>query len=186
MKIATHNSGTGEKGYGWWSFLYAPFAKCQSKTLQEQYKSGARLYDIRVRKVNGEWVFAHGLWTSRDTVYSALSLLNLEARKTGEKAYLMVTYEGEYSNKMEYVNEVQSWDCYYHLEVVEVNISKPKWLCLARWKELRFVQCFRVLDWSSWHTLIPIPWLWAKFENARWSAKARRCKPTQYAMIDFV
>lgn len=186
MMIATHNSGTGERGGGLLSLLLTPFARCQSKTLVEQYRAGARLFDIRARKVNGRWVFAHGLWTSRDMVYSALSLLNLEAFKTGEKAYLMVTYEGEYYNKMEYVNEVQSWDCYRHLEVVEVNISKPKWLCMARWKELRFVQCFRVLDWSSWHTLIPIPWLWAKIEDARWSVKARRCKSTEYAMVDFL
>lgn len=64
--LATHNSGTGEKGYGWWSFLYAPFAKCHSKTLVEQFREGVRLFDIRVRKRGDKWVFAHGLWESED------------------------------------------------------------------------------------------------------------------------
>lgn len=185
-KLATHNSATGERGGGLLSLLLTPFAKCQSKTLVEQYKSGTRLFDIRVHKHNGKWYYAHGLWRSRDTVYSALSQLNIEAFKTGEKSMLIVTYEGECDARKDFVNEVLSWECYQYLEVVEINVKRPKWLTLTRYKSTPFVQCFRVLDWSSWHTLIPIPWLWAKLEDARWSVKARRCKPTEYAMIDFV
>lgn len=45
--IATHNSGTGERGGGLLSLLLTPFVRCQSKTLVEQYKSGTRLFDIR-------------------------------------------------------------------------------------------------------------------------------------------
>ena len=37
VKIATHDSATGEKGRGFLSFLVAPFAKTQSKTIKEQY-----------------------------------------------------------------------------------------------------------------------------------------------------
>lgn len=185
-KLATHNSGTGEKGGGLLSLLLTPFARCQGKTLVGQYRAGVRLFDIRVRKVNDRWVFAHGLWRSRDTVYSALSKLNRETYKAKEKAMLMVTYEGECDDRKDFVSEVLLWECYNNLEVVEINVRKPKWLTLARYKSVPFVQCFRVLDFSTWHTLIPIPWLWAKFENARWSVKARRCNPTEYAMIDFV
>ena len=166
------------------SLLLTPFARCQSKTLVEQYKSGARLFDIRVRKVNGSWVFAHGLWRSRDTIYSALPQLSIEAYKAKEKAMLMVTYEGECDDSKDYVSEVMSWECYQYLEVVEINVKKPKWLTPARYKSVPFVQCFRVLDFSTWHILVPVPWLWAKIEDAR--VKARRCKPDEYAMVDFV
>jgi hypothetical protein len=44
--LATHNSATGERGGGLLSLLLTPFARCQSKTLVEQYKSGVRLFDI--------------------------------------------------------------------------------------------------------------------------------------------
>jgi len=40
MKIATHDSATGEKGKGFLSFLVSPFAKTQSKSIQEQYDAG--------------------------------------------------------------------------------------------------------------------------------------------------
>ena len=50
MNIATHNSGTGEKSGGWLSRLFFIFAKCQSKTLVEQYNAGVRLFDLRIRK----------------------------------------------------------------------------------------------------------------------------------------
>ena len=52
-KIATHDSATGEKGKGFLSFLVSPFAKTQSKSLQEQYDAGCRSFDIRVRE--DEW-----------------------------------------------------------------------------------------------------------------------------------
>lgn len=180
--IATHNSGTGEMGYGWWSFLYAPFAKCQSKTLVEQYKKGVRLFDLRIRKnKKGLWVFAHGLWESLDSIGYALSDLNLVAFKTGEKAMLMVTYEGECKDKVEFITEVTSWNCYSWLEIVDVSVKKPKWRTLARYKNVAYNQCFRVLDFSTWHTLVPIPWLWAK-------VKSMTEKPSHnvFNMYDFI
>ena len=54
-KIATHDSATGEKGKGILSWLITPFAKTQSKTIKEQYESGCRMFDLRVRKKFGEW-----------------------------------------------------------------------------------------------------------------------------------
>jgi hypothetical protein len=181
MNIASHNSGTGEAGHGWWSALLEPFSQCQDKTLVEQFREGVRLFDIRVRKRGDKWVFAHGLWESESPVGYALSDLNLEAFKAGEKAIIMVTYEGECPNKLEYISEVSSWDCYSWVEVAEINVKKPKWLTLARYKNVPFVQCFRVLDWSSWHTLIPIPRLWVKVEKA---PRARKGK--KYYMYDFI
>jgi hypothetical protein len=179
--LATHNSGTGEKGYGWWSFLYAPFAKCQSKTLVEQFREGVRLFDIRVRKRGDKWVFAHGLWESEDAVGYALSDLNLVAFKTGAKAMLMVTYEGECKDKVGFMAEVSSLDCYSWLEIVDVSVKKPKWRTLARYNDVSYNQCFRVLDFSTWHTLVTIPWIWAK-------VKSMTKKPSHnvFNMYDFI
>lgn len=65
MKIATHNSSTGESGHGIISWLVTPFAKCQSKTIQEQYEAGCRYFDIRVRNTKRGYICAHGLWESK-------------------------------------------------------------------------------------------------------------------------
>ena len=50
VKIATLDSATGEKVRGFLSFLVTPFAKTQSKTIKEQYDTGCRSFDIRVKK----------------------------------------------------------------------------------------------------------------------------------------
>ena len=186
MNIATHNSGTGEKSGGWLSRLFFIFAKCQSKTLVEQYKAGVRLFDLRIRKnKKGKWVFAHGLWESVEPGWCALNDLNLTAFKHGEKAMVMVTYEGVCKDKSGFMAEVSSWDCYSWIERVEVNVKKPKWLTLAIYKNVPYTQCFRVLDWSTWHTLFPIPVLWYKLEGRKF---LRECKESDnvYRMVDFV
>ena len=48
------------------------FAKCQSKSIREQYLAGCRMFDIRVRWHEGRLVCAHGLWRSRRLAYSIL------------------------------------------------------------------------------------------------------------------
>ena len=51
MKIATHDSATGEKGKGLLSIIGTPFARTQSKTIKEQYDTGCRMFDIRVKLI---------------------------------------------------------------------------------------------------------------------------------------
>lgn len=65
MKIGTHDSVTGEKSYGILSFIGIPFAKTQSKTIDEQYKACCRYFDIRVKKTKRGWICAHGLQQSK-------------------------------------------------------------------------------------------------------------------------
>ena len=65
LKIATHDSATGERG-NWWSWFFAIFAKTQSKSIKKQYEAGCRLFDIRIRKVCGKWKCAHGPWVTKE------------------------------------------------------------------------------------------------------------------------
>ena len=75
LKIATHDSATGEKGM-WYCIPLIPFAKTQSKTLQEQYNAGCRLFDIRVKLHRGQWKCAHGIWITKRTAYDIFEQLN--------------------------------------------------------------------------------------------------------------
>lgn len=97
MKIATHNSATGEQGKGFLSWLVTPFSKCQRKTLIEQYDAGCRYFDIRVRYHYG-WVCAHGLWESKQDAWRLLANLDRHAYQRGEKCYISLTYEGRGSS----------------------------------------------------------------------------------------
>ena len=180
MMLATHNSGTGEKSGNLVSSLFSIFSKCQNKTIKEQYDTGVRLFDIRVRKnKKGEWIFAHGLWESKEPAIYAINDLNLLSYQKQDKAYVMVTYEGICKNKDEFINEITNWGKQYSwVEFCEINVKMPKWTTLARYKKISFKQCFTVIN--GWKCLLPIPCLWKKL------IKHEPAKKGVFSMYDFI
>lgn len=158
-KIATHDSVTSEES--WW--LTKPltiFAKTQDKTISEQLAYGCRFFDIRVRKTHRGWICAHGLWETKKTADEILSEINKY------ETYCNITYEGFGCDS--FVDQVNEWEKKYpNIKFVYVSIKYSKWF---KWEILEqrhtvdggAVDCFFKLDWSSWHTLLPIPKLWKK------------------------
>lgn len=160
-KIATHNSATGEKGGGLLSWLVTPFSRCQSKTLIEQYDAGCRYFDLRVRFFDdGRFYFAHGLWKSK---VSAIDLIVefCEHIKQGDKVYLMVTYEGcDPAWKAQNFADVAEFYGEDKVIITTVNEKKPTWRNLFTYEHVEHENAYKVLDGSTWHTYLPIPWLW--------------------------
>lgn len=156
MKIATHNSATGESGHGIISWLVTPFSRCQSKTIKEQYYAGCRYFDIRVRKTKRGWVCAHGLWESKRSVEDVLAELNSLCN-----CYVNITYEGyEISDYRVTVNTWVSRFC--NISFSRINVKEPQWRCIDVIHQLPYEEYFLHLDGSSWHTYLPIPWLWKR------------------------
>lgn len=61
--IGTHNSMTYLPPEHWYGWFMTPFARCQRKTIEEQWYDGARCFDLRIRFTKqGEPYFAHGLY----------------------------------------------------------------------------------------------------------------------------
>ena len=163
MMTGTHNSGTGERGNGLLSLLVSPFAKCQRKTIREQYEAGARVFDLRVRFVEGRWKLAHGLWVSEVDFLDVLDLLDILGG-----CYVILTYEGrldEWWTEWFIRKAKEMKEAYTNIKWMEVNVKKGengKWACLIPAEHrLRTIQGFVPLDFSS-HTLLPLPWLWWK------------------------
>ena len=98
LKIATHDSATGEKGQGFLSWLVTPFARTQSKTIKEQYNAGCRMFDIRVKLINNKWCCAHGIWYTKRTAEDILKEIN----NFPETCYVTLTYEGNDKNLFEF------------------------------------------------------------------------------------
>lgn len=56
----SHNSLSYSKPKYWYQWIFYPWARCQSKNILEQYDSGIRYFDIRVRfDKNNNIVFCH-------------------------------------------------------------------------------------------------------------------------------
>ncbi len=154
-KIGTHNSATGEKSASWFDRLITVFARCQDKTLKEQWEAGCRFFDIRYKWSNkrGCYVCAHGLRESVRTLSEVLK----EIDEFG-KCYVMVTCEtGAPLTKaaIRHIINLHTNICFTQFER-----KLPRWKCDYCNKPVAYDRAYRVLDWSTWHTLLPIPRLW--------------------------
>ena len=191
VKIATHDSATGEKGKGFLSFLVSPFAKTQSKTIKEQYDAGCRSFDIRVKKdKDGVYRCAHGLWTSKRYASDILRQIN----SFPETCQVCVTYEGCIENQLEYSD--YQYYCYW-CKTAFRGITWGKF-CIKYNKKSTVkvsydvvvpedknysggIQGFLPLDGRSWHTYIPIPWLWDRIYM-----RPHKFNKDKFTFVDFL
>ena len=180
--IATHNSGTGEKGSGWLSKLVTPFARCQSKSIADQYWAGCRLFDLRAKYVDGKLVIAHGLWHSDRTLWDIISQLYALNKDDLWKVNILVTYEGECEGeKLKlFVNNVKNFCAAYddRVSLGYIAVKKPKWktVWLGTCPQTR--QGFQTLEKMP-HCLLPIPWLWNLIKHDEFDGK-------EYVLLDFL
>lgn len=178
QKIATHNSATGNKSYSWTS-LFTIFSKCQNKTLVEQYNVGVRYFDIRVKKTKRGWVCAHGLWESKKPTFDLLKELNDIIND--DVCYITLMYEGTTTfETMEELKKMVESTC-PKLTIVYIGEKKPKWKQMKTYKNVKVVSKFKGLDFSTWHTYLPIPFLWKKiyFDNVEFNEE-------YFTMVDFI
>ena len=90
VKIATHDSATGEKSKNFLHALGRVFAQTQTKTIREQYEAGVRYFDLRVDK---DLVLCHGLWKANKDL--ADLLIEMKGY-VGETTYFRVIIERKY------------------------------------------------------------------------------------------
>ena len=170
-KIATHDSATGEKGKGILSIIGTPFARTQSKTILEQYQAGCRMFDIRVKLIKGEWRCAHGLWVSDRFSADIIKEIN----SFEDKCYVTITYEGNSKKKKEFIDFIRFVKSKYTNIVwggIAIKYGEGSHLFKVQYDYLYYPkewpiskQGFLPLNGSTWHTLLPIPWLWKKMYN---------------------
>lgn len=168
-KIATHDSATGEKGE-WYCIPLIPFARTQSKTLKEQYDAGCRFFDLRVKIHRGQWRCAHGIWITKRTASDIFAELN-----TFKDIYVNITYEGdadhleEFKEYLSIIKSVYTNITYAYTAIKYGKDSKGvltvKYDILDAGNTPKHKPGFLQLDGRSWHTYLPIPWLWKKIYN---------------------
>ena len=189
LKIATHNSATGECG-NWYSWIFAIFSKTQSKTIKEQYEAGSRVFDIRIRKINDQWKCAHGFWVTKKSAEDIFKELN----EFEDPCSITITYEGGYENNelfKAYVQKIKS--LYKHNKYGPVAVKYGKnaeglkieydYILEAdkNWIDANCVQGFLPLNGSTWHTYLPIPWLWDKLYK-----RPHKFNEEIYTYVDFL
>lgn len=188
VKIATHDSATGEKGEGFISWLVTLFAKTQNKTIKEQYEAGCRMFDMRVKLIDHDWKCAHGCWHTKRGAYDILKEIN----DFPEQCYVTLTYEGDSDNLItfnNFVNTIQDqltnifwggigikYGVGSHLFKVKFDYIQPY---PSGWPASK--QGFLPLDGKTWHIILPLPWLWKKlyFNKPKFNK-------SYYTFVDFL
>lgn len=187
-KIATHDSATGEKGL-WYCLPLVPFAKTQSKTIKEQYEAGCRSFDIRLKHHFGAWRCAHGLWFTKRT---AMDILN-EINEFPEKCQVCLTYEGTSNNVPDFTHFIGILKTTFTNIIYGSSAIKYGKEGMKKFK-IKYeildapqdgyeggVQGFLPLDGRSWHTFLPIPWLWDKLYK-----RPHQFNEEKFTYVDFL
>ena len=166
IKIATHDSGTGEKSKNLLHAIGKVFAQTQTKTIKEQYEVGCRYFDLRVDK---DLVLCHGLWKANKD----LAQIMTEMSKFDEEVYVRVVIERKYSDKvydelckrirktinlrgkgkvkLDYIAHKIPWEvivAYRSIKMINAYLSVPtpkKYLTLAHKDLRRYIPIPRVL-----------------------------------------
>jgi len=195
QRIATHNSGTGEVSKNLLRMIVVPFARCQRKSVIEQYQAGASYFDFRIRNSGDAWVFAHGLWESKVNPFVVMQTLDGLCAKDGREVYISFTYEGYLRGELERKEFCDMIDnnlafC-QHIRPVYIQIRKPSWETLHLWESIVMSHRFWEINAQTARFLLPIPYLWhvlkKKFgkpdddvdEEDRWGRKV-------FAFVDFL
>lgn len=172
LKIATHDSATGEEGMGFISWLTTPFAKTQNKTIEEQFNAGCRMFDLRVKLINNQWRCAHGTWYTKRLAEDIIHELNTFR----DQVYVTLTYEGNKDNIYEFtefVNVIQKKYTNIIWGGIAVKYGEGSHLFKVKFDYIQpypkgwpaSKQGFLPLDGKSWHIILPLPWLWKKLYN---------------------
>lgn len=169
MKIATHDSATGERSKNLLHALMKVFAMTQTKTIREQYECGARYFDLRVDK---NLHLCHGLWEADKNLADLL----IEMRRyVTETTYITVTIERAYADEVNsaLTRKIRNLVNLHgrNMKLVYIAKKKPSWEIL---KEYRQVDCvsgylsvptprqYITRPFKDWRRYIPIPWVLKK------------------------
>ena len=161
----SHNTMTYLPIKNWWLFPGLLIARCQNHNIEEQFKNGARVFDLRIyfNTKSKQWEFAHGLidFKSKETLYWVVWRLAQLKKTTQDDVYVRIILE-------KWTSESQC--CYFSEVCAAYELKYPK---------LKFIGGNRKGDWKKLYTFkTDVPdnlnnqWVSSMAEDARWYEKA--------------
>ena len=190
MKLAAHNTLSYLPPKKWWLRPLKFMARCQSKTIEEQYNIyGIRFFDFRVSfNKYGNLIFKHGLfeYKSDKTIFDYLDWLSCQ----NDRVVVRILLE-EFKNNN---NEAKFIDLCSTLEEKYPTI-KFCGGCYKRGKKIYEFKRYENISYIEIHSSVTttygwvdefFPWVYAKLKNKYNIKRMRDSKEFDYLMIDFV
>lgn len=189
FRLGSHDSMTYLPPKKWYLYPFRFMARCQSKTIEEQYELGIRMFDIRISfDKEGTPEFRHGLIAYKGDVKSVLEYLN----RMGD-THVRIMLE-EYRDDKSDFNEVlfalacNDWKKHYPKIKFFGGRRKRDWAKIIDFKydpiyDNKYSSC-NTPDGKTGTVLDDLwPWLYAKLHNRK-NIKKGTDKP--WLLIDFV
>lgn len=194
--LGSHNSLTYLPCRKWWMYLINWAAKCQSKTLSEQFHDGVRYFDIRLKWDSRKetWIIAHGLIEYKGNIKRVLETLNSLADYYNEKLYVrfLLEYNKRPDDEATKIIKLRNFVRYARGEYSNIMYH----LIETKWDE-KVIETYSnniilIHSYSSilgWKRFLWIPYWYAKIHNKE---SRKNCKSTledkvnRVLMLDFV
>lgn len=169
----------------WYLYPFKFMAKCQNCSIEEQYKLGARMFDLRVRyDKNNMPEFRHGSMAFKGNVENVLQYLNSTKAKTYVRLLLEVNNNKDL-NRQELLFSIDcsKWENTYKGITFFCGRRKFDWKQVYKFKadDIKVIQKVSSMtgtvldDWC--------PWLYAKLFNKKnykeWDSK-------NWLLLDFI
>lgn len=156
--LGTHNS-LSYLPCQWYLRLFAWIGRCQSLNLSRQYDMGVRLFDIRVKYIDGNALSGHGLLTYDINIPVVLNYLNMK-KDCIVRLFLENTKRNSTKDFERFAEDIANWQREYP------NVRFVEGGCRYAYK--RFIpdkvserRCY----WEKGDTIIPYPRAYAKGKN---------------------
>ena len=170
-------------------------AKCQSKTLSEQFHDGVRYFDIRLKWDDKEgWVIAHGLIEYKGNIRRVLETLDSLADYYDEKLYVrfLLEYNKRPDDEATKIIKLRNFVRYARGEYSNImyHLIETKWdeKVIERYSN-NIVLIHSYSSVLGWKRFFLIPYWYAKFynkENRKTFKNIIEDKANRVLMLDFV
>lgn len=203
MILASHNSWASKPKH-WYMYPFLFMAKCQNKTIEQQWDCGVRMFDLRLFFDSKDRVSVrHGILTFK-TCYSGimhdLSMLQQKAVKDSQTVYVRVMLEQNHKNKKQDALErnfsrfcALLKECFPHIlffsgarkfdnqQLYDFNTPEPKIIHRYSSTTSLFGE-----DKRKWYAKIDDfwPWLYAHLHNKE--SLNKYANEDCYLMLDFI
>lgn len=172
--LGSHNSCTYLPCKHWWMYLINWAAKCQSKTLSEQFHAGVRYFDIRLKwnEKGRNLVIAHGLIEYKGSISRILETLNAFAKFYNEKVYVRFLLEynkmpdDEACKILYFKQNVDYWRGHY--PCLTYHLIETKWdeKVIEEYSK-DIVLAHKYSSVLGWKRFLWIPYWYAKLHNKK-------------------
>lgn len=188
MKLGSHNSMSYSAPKKWYMWPFHFMAKCQSKTIKEQYENyGVKMFDLRIKfNSKGDACFAHGIMEYKESIEDTLKYINslgeipvriLLENKEGEHEQFFREWCKKAKRKYSNIKFFGGRNKYSWKVIYDFKYKGPEYLdkYSSNNTQDEKVTGTYLDDWC--------PWIYAKLNNKK---NIEKGTDKEYLLIDFV